>query len=314
MATLLCATWLPRSHIHLFKMHGSLDNVSLNLSDVEFGDDLCFCINGYSSYKKISFRQEWGGLISFTVDVPDDGAPGSAVQFMRDMQELLMNEILKKCFLITFMEISNDILPLDFHVVVISGRKPDAAGDLLEKKAGSVSISYSPEEVYSPGTVSYASGAVGPKVMEVLLWHAYTEVASSFMMNMLKRMNRLYHEADDAVKEVESLEGEDALHKSIDLVDVILKDSSQSFGKLKQAQKNFSLKQQEFCRLKLGASERKVAEALEVEKSLGKLVLDADYIVVWWEDVLIDYLKNIDSTLDARMMLHTMPKKKETLW
>ena len=57
-------------------------------------------------------------------------------------------------------------------------------------------------------------------------------------------------------------------------------------------------------------TERDMADALEIEKSFKKINMDSEYMLVQWEDVLVEYLKNIDSTLDARLMLHNLQKKK----
>lgn len=309
MATLVCVTWLPRSYIHLFKTYAGLKDLTLKVSDVDFGDSLSFTINGYRDYPAISFNQGWSGLTSFSVEAPDEGVFDTALQLIRDMQELLMNEILKKCYITTYLEITSDIIPLDFHVVIMSRSKISLGRNFVERKAGSVTVAFDPTEVYSPGTVSYVNSE-DSGIKKVLLYHAYTEVASSFMMNMLKRMTRQYHEADDAVKSVESLEDFKSLKESVDVIDGILKNCSQSFGKLKQACRNFNLKLHEYRKQKWSEQEKALADALEVEHSLERLIMDAEYMQVWWEDVLLAYIKNIDSTLDARMMLHAMSKKK----
>ena len=94
-----------------------LGKVTLNVSDVKFAEDLSFKITGYGRYPEIYFTQEWSGMHCFLTDVPDGGVYERAVQFIRDMQELLMNEIFKKCHTVTFKQISADIIPLDFPSV-----------------------------------------------------------------------------------------------------------------------------------------------------------------------------------------------------
>jgi hypothetical protein len=308
MATLVCVTWLPRSYIHLFKTHAGLNELSLKVSDVDFQDSLSFNINGYGDYPVIYFNQGWSGLTSFSVEAPDEGVYDTALQFMRDMQELLMNEIFKKCYPTTYLEITSDIVPLDFHVVIMSKNKIPIPKNFVERKAGPVTVAFDPAEVYSPGTVSYVNSE-DAGIKKVLLYHAYTEVASSFMMNMLKRMTRQYHEADDAVKSVDTLEDAKALKDSVIVIDNVLKNCSQSFGKLKQACRNLNLKLHEYRKQKWSESEKALADALMVEHSFERLIMDAEYMQVWWEDVLLAYIKNIDSTLDARLMLHVQQKK-----
>jgi len=310
MVKLICTSWIPRSHIHLFETYAGLDKITLNTSDVMFADDLSFRISGYGSYPDIYFTQEWSGLHYFVADFPNERVPDVAVQFIRGMQGLLLNEIFKKCHTVTFKQIAADIIPLDFHVTVLSKDRIDVGKELLERKAGGLSVLFDPHEIYSPGTVSYVFGSEDPSLKNILLYHAYVEITSSFLMNMMKRMTRLYHEADRAIKSVESSEDVAATKEAMDLVDDIAKESSESFGKLKQARANFALKLSEYGAKELNAKEKALADALEIEKSLKKINVDGDYMHSLWSDVLIEYLNNVDSTLDARLMLHSIQKKK----
>jgi hypothetical protein len=221
-----------------------------------------------------------------------------------------LNEVLKKCHAITFKQIVEDIIPLDFHVVILSKERIDVRKDFIERKAGKLTVAFDPREVYSPGTVSYVFGSEDEALMDVLLYHAYVEVAADFLMNMMKRMARLYHEADNAVKSVESTEDFKALNDAITRVDEIKKNGGESFGKIKQAHENFNLKLEEYRKTQYDETEKRLAEALEVEKSLKKICVDANYMTIQWEDILMEYLGNIDSTLDARLVSYSILKKK----
>jgi hypothetical protein len=294
----------------LFETYAGLGKIGLNISDVKFEDDLSFKIKGYGKYPEIEFTQEWSGLHYFVADVPDDNIQSTAEQFIRDMQLLLLNEIFKTCHTITFKQIASDIIPLDFHVVVLSKNKVQVPSNFIEKKIGNVSVAFDPKEIYSPGTMSYVFGSEDLEGKSILLYHAYVEVAADFMMNMMRRMIRLYHEADNAVNSVESSKDLDSIRKTMDVIDGITKECSESFGKLIQARNNFRHKLEEFHRAKLGKIEKDLASALEVEKSLVKINLDAEYMHVQWQDVLIEFLKNLDSTLDARVMLYGAQRKR----
>ena len=310
MVKLVCVSWIPRSYINLFETYMGLEKISLNISEVKFENDLSFKITNYKNYPEIYFTQEWSGLHYFIADFQNENVSETVIQFIRDMQLLLLNEIFKKCHTVTFKQIASDTIPLDFHVIVLSKEKFDVKKDFVEKKVGEMIISFNPYEIYSPGTISYVFGSEDLKLKSVLLYHAYVEITASFLMNMMKRMIRLYHEADDAVMSVESLEDIKSIKESMDWADRITKDCSESFGKLKQAKENFSNKLQEYLGKQFNKTEKDLAGALEIEKSLKKINIDAEYMCMQWADVLMEYIKNIDSTLDARLMLHNLQKMK----
>ncbi|MBM3309453.1 MAG: hypothetical protein FJY77_04285 [Candidatus Altiarchaeales archaeon] len=310
MAKLLCVSWVPRSHIHLYETYMGLGKITLNLSEVRFEDDLSFKITGYGRYPEIYFTQEWSGMHYFVAEVPNEGVYERAVQFIRDMQELLMNEIFKKCHTVTFKQISSDIMPLDFHVVILSKERLSKRENFVERSVGDITVAFDPREIYSPGTLSSVVGVEDLSLKNVILYHAYVEVAADFLMNMMRRMTRLYHEAGSTIASVESSEDLKSLRKAMDDMDTIAGECSQSFGKILHARENFKLKFAEYKDGKLSRSERELAEAFGVEQSLRKINADADYMHILWKDVLIEYLEDIDATLDARVMYYSLQKKR----
>ncbi|MCX6694800.1 MAG: hypothetical protein NTU61_00685, partial [Candidatus Altiarchaeota archaeon] len=246
----------------------------------------------------------------FTAEFPDEKLSEVAVQFMRGMQMLLLNEIFKKCHTVTFKQITSDIIPLDFHVIVLRKERLELRKDLIEKNVGNLTLVYDPRELYSTGTVSYFFGTEDLKFKDVLLYHGFLEVTADFLMNMLRKMTRLYHEADKAVSSVESSTGLEAVKEAMDLSDAVIKECGESFGKLKQAKLNIVLKLEEYNGTKLDKDEKALAEALGIEKSLKRINEDADYLIIQWQDVLLKYIENVDSTLDARVMLHIAQKRR----
>jgi len=310
MAKLICVSWIPRSYIHLFETYTGLDKITLKISDVDFQDALSFKITGYGSYPEIWFTQDWSGLHYFTVDVPDEGIPNAAVQLMRDMQELLMNEIFSKCHPVTFRQIASDSIPLDFHVVVMSKERLDVRPGFIQKNVGDFTVAFDPKEAYTPGTVSYVFGSEDLALKRVLLYHAYTEVACEFLMNMMKRMIRLYHEVDSAADSLKTLSDVQDMKVVMDVLNEVSKESGESFGKMKQAQENFKLKLDEFRREQFSQLERELSSALEIEQTLEKINVDASYMHIQRGDVLTEYLKSISSTINSRLMLLSAGRKR----
>jgi hypothetical protein len=310
MAKLLCVSWIPRSYIHLFETYAGLDKITLKISDVDFRDELTFKITGYGAYPEIQFTQEWSGLHYFVVELPGEGVQNAAVQFIRDMQELLMNEIFKKCHPVTFRQIASDTITLDFHVVIMSNEKLDVKPNFIQKNVGDLTVAYDPREVYTPGTTSYLFGSEDLAFKRVLVYHAYTEVACEFLMNMMKRMLRLYHEADLATDSIKSMSDIKEMKGVIDVMNEVTGEASESFGKMKQAQENFKLKLEGFRKEQFSQLEEELARALEVGQSLEKINVDASYMHIQRGDVLTEYLRNISSTINSRLMLYAAERKR----
>ncbi|MFH1125676.1 MAG: hypothetical protein V1703_00995 [Candidatus Altiarchaeota archaeon] len=315
MAKLICVSWIPRSYVHLFETYNGIEKIALNVSDVKFDEDeISFKISGYGKYPEIFFTQGWSGLHYFVVDVPNENIDDRAIQFIRDMQLLLLNEIFKKCHTVTYRQISSDVIPLDFHVIVMSKERFSIKKNFVEKKVRDLTIAFDPKEIYSPGTLSYLFGSEDVNLKKVLLYHAYVEIAAAFLLSMNKRLTRLYHEAASAVEALESSDDLKAVTEAMKLSDTITKDSSESFGKLKQAEMNFEFQLQEYKGRHFTDFEAEIANALDVEESLRRINVDVKYMHIQWEDVLIEFLENVDSTLDAHLMIHGIQKNKKGLF
>lgn len=308
MAKVVAAAWFPRSHIHMFETHQGCGKIGLDIADVDHGEKLSFTIKGYKEYPDIRFTQEWSGLHHFTVDLPDEGIEAAADRFMKEMQVLLVEKILKACHTVSYKQIIADIMPLDFHVIVLTNGEPDVRGmDVLD--AGGLKVAYNSHDMYESGMKTYVMGSDDLKLLDALLYHAYAEVAFDFLYSMLKAMTRLYHEADNVVGQMRDAKDVDDMKKPMALMDEILKECSERDGKLKHALMNFQLKEEEYCGLDLDGGEKALADALDLGGAFRKLHADGEYMRILWSDVLEDRLNRLDSTLDARVMMHGGKKR-----
>jgi hypothetical protein len=170
-------------------------------------------------------------------------------------------------------------------------------------------VAYKPEEFYYSGTISYVLGSDDLSLLKVLLYHAYTEVAFDFLYSMMKAMIRLYHEADNIVGEMEAARDPKGMREPMKLMDDIMKECSERYGKLKQVILNFRLKEEEFRGVDFSQQERALAEALEIRDSFRRLQADGAYMDILWGDILEDRLRSVDSTLDARVMMYSGGRK-----
>lgn len=309
MARVVAAAWFPRSHIHLFETFSGLNKVELEIDDISYRDDLSFTIKNYRDYPVITLTQDWSGLHYFTVELPDEDIAKSADRFMKDMQMLLVEKVLKACHSVSYKQIVSDIIPLDFHVVVLK-----AAGEAPEgyvvKEAGDLKVAYKPEEYYYSGTTSYVLGSDDASHIGVLLYHAYTEIASDLLYNMMKGLVRLYHEADTVVMDLDAASNPKDMKKPMKVLNDVVKESSERHGKLQQVIANIQLKLDEYGEMELSDADRELAAALEIPESFRRLGRDGAYMDILWGDVLVDRLQDISSTLDARVIMHAGEKKK----
>ncbi|MFH1403868.1 MAG: hypothetical protein ABIH11_06345 [Candidatus Altiarchaeota archaeon] len=314
MAYVIAVSWIPRSNVHMYETYSGLKKTKLDVKDISYDRELSFTLPKVRGYENVRFTQDWSGLHSFQVELPDDDVISKSREFMAAMQVALVEDLFKECHTVTYKQVVNDIVPINFHVIIFSGRKPDLEG-YSEKKAGSLTFYYDPRGLYDSGTISYVHGQGGREIMDVLMYHAYCEVVCDFILSMQKKMTRLYHEADSAVTQIESATEFKAIRDSILVVDEVLKESAESYGKLKQARSNMGLKRAAFREQHFTGLDQEIVDALDIDYYFKALISDADYAMSLWSDVLIEYIKNVGETFDARlMMISAEGKGKGSIW
>ncbi len=310
MAKVTAAAWFPRSYIHLFETYQGVGKIGVKIEDLKYNTKkLTLTIKGHKNYADIQFTQGWSGLHYFTTELPEENIKQTSMDFMRDMEVLLLEKILKPCHSVTYKQIVNDIMSLDFHVLVMTETDLDVSGHTLKNIGDKIVLAYKPENQYYGGTVTYLIGSEDDELLEVLLYHSYSEIASDFLMNLMKAMIRLYHESDNVVEEMESTKSIKEMREPMKLMDDILKECGERTGKLKHILLNFKLKEQEYYSLKLKPLQKKLAEALELPMEFQKLDSDGQYLLVLWTEILSTRLTNLDNSLDARVMMHKPAKK-----
>ena len=309
MAKFTAVTWFPRSYIHLYQTFRSIKKIGIIIEDEKMEDDkITFTLKGFKSYPDIFFTQGFSGLHSFTTEVEDSQLEQNSQKYLGDIQHLLIEHILKNCHTVTYKQICEDVMTLDFHLIIqqenISSINSGNSLDL-----GNHKLVYNPETIYESGTKTLIAGPVDETMLKPLMYHAYNEVASAYILNMMNAMVRLYNEADILLDELNDAKDMKSMKKPMQNMAALVKESSERYGKLKQIQNNFKLKEQHYYGEQFNEMHKKLIDALKVRIGFQKLEADAAYMEVLWGEILDDRIRNINSSLDARLMLHKTENK-----
>jgi len=299
--------------MHVHETYVGLKKVSLPITDIDYYKQLSLTITKARGFKDIRFMQEWSGLHSFIIDVPDEGVVEKANEFMTAMQMMLVEDILKNCHTVTYYQIVNDIIPVNFHMIIFS-KTPHDIPEHRKKKVGDLTIHYDPKSYYESGTITYVEGTEDPSDMSPYMYHIYQEVVCDFLLAMQKKMIRLYHETDMAIEQIKETKELKKVHEAMNIVDDVLKEAAESYGKIKQARTNMGLKRAAYREERYEGLDKEVCDALDLEYYFKALISDTDYAISQWSDVLVEYIKNVNEMMDAKLMLFQAESGKKKGW
>jgi hypothetical protein len=310
MAKVVAVTWFPRTYINRFETYDGLSKVDLKIKDINYlGKSLSFAFEGYKNYPEITFTQGWSGLHYFVVELPDEGVVKAADIFMKEMQLVLLQKILKVCHTVTYKNIVSDMMPLDFHTLILTRANLDT-GDYTVEDAQGLQVARNHEQSYYGGSMTYLLGSDDPSLLKVLLYHAYSEVAHAFLFNMQKALVRLFHNADTIVDDVESAQDLKVLKEDLKVMEGIIAECASRSGKMQHVGLNFEQMSEEFRGLKLSPKEEKLAQALAIGDSFSKLKANGQYIGILWGSIMETKLQNINSMVTTRLRLRQETQKK----
>jgi hypothetical protein len=303
MAQVTALTWIPRSYLHLYETYRGIDKTGLKITEREYdGKKVSFKLEGFESYDGISFTQSWSGVHYFTTKLPDTDLEGAARKYLADMQKLFVEVILKNCHTVTYKQIIADILSVDFHIIIQTNAQIPLEGMRVEDAVG-LKIGYKPEAAYSSGEITYLVGSEDESHLEPMLYHAYSEVASDFLMSVMKSMIRLYHEADQALSEASEAKTYELLMNPLNIMDKVVLEATEKNGKIRHAMINFKFKEQEYYSQSFDETQQAIVKALKIADSFRRLEADSAYMSVLWNEILRKRLKNIDEGIRSRAEL-----------
>ncbi|MBU0762096.1 MAG: hypothetical protein KKD39_03660 [Candidatus Altiarchaeota archaeon] len=310
MAKVTAVSWIPRSYIHLFETYQGIDKTGLKIKERSFDDNkITFVFDGFETYSEIIFTQGWSGLHYFTTDLPDQDIEGASSKYMADMQKLFVEVILKNCHTVTYKQVLADIMPIDFHTIILVDTDPGLEGYKIEDAMG-LKIAYKPQESYGSGEKTYVIGSDDLILLEPLMFFAYTEIVCDFLMNTMKSVIRLYHEADSAAMELQAAGTIEKMRAPLELMDKIVQETTEKSGKLKHAMMNFKLKEQEYYSTSFNETQQEIAKTLKIAQAFRRIETDGGYMSILWGQVLRKRLKQIDNNMQtvAEFMQKTRKK------
>jgi hypothetical protein len=310
MARVVAVSWFPRTYINLFETYIGIDKIALKIKDpVYAGRSLSFTITDLPGYPEVTFTQGWGGLHYFVVELPDAGIAAAADKFMKDMQNVLLEKILRACHSVPYKPIVADTMPLASHVLVLSCGDIDPPG-MKVSEAGELRVAYKPADIYYSGTATYVMGADDAELIAPLLFHAYAEVASSFLYNQMKAMIRLFHSAGSTLEDIEGDKEQKELKGDINVLEGIISESAGRRGKMKHVVLNIKLKIEEYEKASWGPQGYTLAEALEIPACLERLKADGDYMDILWDEIMGEKMRDVGQQLRIGLKMRGQQEKK----
>jgi len=312
MAKAFAYTWFPRSNIHVYMLKQGLRKVDLDLAELEVGESAHFKIKSYRGYGDISFTQTPLGVYLLECDLPDPCTKADAKRYMAQMQVLLLEKILKPCFSITYRQIIDDMMPLNFHTVVLSQAKPDDVGyDMVSSH--DLEVDLESEASYVSGTTTYVIGQADDSLQVPLFYHAFSEVALSFVYSNLQAMIRLYHDVDAVISDMDHADSKKQLSQHFKLLDSLSREVNERQGKIEHLIKATHEILNIYDTEKLNQRHTSLTKTLNISGSLTRLAQDLDYVETRYREVLDVRLEDINRTLTARLLVHQWPEKKR-IW
>jgi hypothetical protein len=309
MAKVVTVTWFPRTFINLFETYDGSSKIGLNIKDVDYSEkNLSFTIKGYGDYSDITFTQNWAGVHYFLTELPDEDILARSDKFMKDMEIVLLEKILKACHTVTYQQIVSDQMSLDFHTIVLTNRDIDTS-DMTVKTVREVDLAYKPKDLYYGGTTLYVIGSEDLTILRPLLFYSTVEVVSDFISNMRKAMIRLSFDVGDVADRIASSKDKREADEQARIMNGIVDESISRYWKMKLVMISINSRIDEFKRTDFTPQERELVEALNVQELLNHNLADGIYIETLW-GMMHDKVNSIVSMLNLKMDLSGAQTKK----
>jgi len=317
MSVVVVNTWLVRSYTHQYEIKELLPKVPLKIANARVSDKLYFDILEHPVYGIIHGSMDPFGLVSFWVESDASDLEGFSLAFVREVEDLFVEKIMKNIQKVSYAQIKENVMPLSYHRIILS--KTFRPENVPEKKVGQLSVYFDDQKVYSTESAVYVCGSVEQSLLKVLNYFSFIVLAGKYVGRMVLTMAGFYNRAGDIVKEIDvmeegkySKEHLTTLRGSIIKTDFIRRECSETYGKIQQATKNFEHKEEAYLKEKFEGDETAIARYLNVNMAFERLKCDSDYLVPLWRDVLIKNLENLSSAVNARISFQeSLESKKE---
>ncbi len=286
--------WIPRSYIHLAEVAGKIKKgISIKTSNLFYENYVSFNINEYKDYKNISFVLDGDGLYSLSVKLPDKEIRKSSEKFSETAKKLMM-DLLKELHKVTYIQIIDGILPLNYFTAVFSAR-----GKILlpnKKIANNLTFYFNKEEAYMKDSFIYVIGKAGKGVEEIIDYYAFTSIMSHFFYDMMNTMEEYHNGTKEVIRLLEFEPDSKKINNAYLNLDLVKKDASESWAKIQQSIDCLYRKKKAFDSLK----KNRIIDALGMRENFRKLEADKDYALSLWE-LLLNHLEYVDTAVEARV-------------
>jgi len=306
--------WIPRSHVHVVEIVNKVKNLEksdIKIENLEYDDYVSFNIKSFEEYKNISFVLDSDGLYSLSVKLPEGNADKKASKFYEKARRLMM-EIIKKCHKVTYSQIIEGILPINYSTIILSRREYPAKG--LEKiKASGLTIYTDKKTSYSKDITSYVSGSVSSNVESICDYLAFTNIMGHFFYEMMNKMEE-YHQGTKEVIRLLEFEPKSKLINNAYLnLDLVKKDAAESWAKVEQGIDSLFRKRKSFEETSFPSKLKNFINKLGLNNNFKRLNADKDYISSLWT-LLINHLDYVDTAVEARVNYKSMKAYKANQW
>ena len=301
--------WIPRSYVHIAEV---IDKSAKGLIDYKVKESnnhnyISFDVNEFEGYKNLSFVLDSDGLYSLSVKLPEGNPEKSAKDFLVKAKRFLMDRIIKSCHKVTYAQIIEGILPINYSTVVMSSKEHAVTG-YNRAKLGSLVFYSKDNDYYMNDSFTYVSGSLTSGVEEALDYRAFGIIMSRFFYEMMNKMESYHNGTKEVIRLLEHEPESNLINNAYLNLDLVKKDASESWAKVEQGIDCFFRKKRMFdC--SSNSFNKKFGNDVLVER----INSDKEYIMSLWT-LLINHLEHVDTAVEARVNYTNMNSQRANQW
>jgi len=305
--------WIPRSYLHVVEIYDAIKkgDIDLNTSDVKINNKVEFLIKSYEEYKEIEFALDQDGLYTITAKLPGKNVQEEVKKFYKDAKRLLKEKIIKKAHPVTYDQINEGILPLNYSTIALLKGvfKPKGYESF---KASGLTIYYA-KDTYMKNAKTYVTGSENKELYKILDYKAFLDIIGHFFYDMMNKMEE-YHAGTKEVIDLLETKPESRLLENAYLnFDLVKKDATESWTKIEQASNSLAKKEEAFNKIIMGQRSKTITKNLKLKESFERVKGDKEYVFSLWT-LLLNHLENVDTAVEARINMKSIKALSVNQW
>ncbi len=294
--------WIPRSYIHLAEIFKKLDKIPFKTKETTYTEKrITFKIEEYKGYKNIIFSLNGDG----TYKVKGKIKLNSEIKNFYEISKQIILDIFRVCHRVTFQQIVEEILPLVFHVVVLS-KKDLKIKNLTKYKSGNLILYSNDAQSYFKNTISYICGPYENKE-EIIDIYAFPKLLGRFFYIMMDKMEDYHNNTKKVIEVLETRPKSKEVYNAYLNLDLVKKDAAETWAKIEQAINILYTKKQKIN------FNQKIIKDLHIKDSFERVYVDKDYIITLWQ-LLINHLEYVDTAVEARVNYNILLSNQSSKW